>query len=52
MFDILITTETKLDKTYPISQFHRDDSSMAYRIGRNRNDGEVIYIEIKFRAKF
>ena len=42
MFDILILTETKLDDTYPISQFHIDGYSMPYRLGRNRNGGVVI----------
>ena len=42
MFDILIITETKLDDTYPISQFHIDGYSMPYRLDRNRNGGEVI----------
>ena len=42
MFDILIITETKLDDTYPISQFHIDGYSMPYRLDRNRNGGGVI----------
>ena len=42
MFDILIITETKLDGTYPVSQFHIDGYSMLYRLGRNRNGGGVI----------
>ena len=45
MVDILITTETKLDDTYPISQFHIDGYSMPYRLDRNRNGGGVtIYV--------
>ena len=42
MFDILIITETKVDDTYPISQFHIDGYSMPYRLDRNRNGGGVI----------
>ena len=42
MSDISIITETKLDDTYPISQFHIDGYSMPYRLDRNRNGGGVI----------
>ena len=42
MFDILIITETKLDDTYPISQFQIDGPSISYRLERNRNGGGVI----------
>ena len=42
MFDILIITETQLDDTYPISQFHTDSYSMPYRLNRNRNGGGII----------
>ena len=42
MFDILIITETKLDDTYPTSQFYIDGYSMPYRLEGNRNDGGVI----------
>ena len=42
MFDILIITETKLDNAYLTSQLHIDGYSMPYRLGRNRNGGEVI----------
>ena len=42
IFDILIITETKLDETYPISQFHINGYSMPYRLDRNRNGGGVI----------
>ena len=42
MFDILIITETELDYTYPIAQFHIDDCSMPYRLDRNRNGRRVI----------
>ena len=46
-FDILIITETKLDDTYPISQFHIDGYSMPYRPDRNRNGaGVIIYVRV------
>ena len=35
-------TETKLDETYPISQFHIDGYSMPHRLDRNGNGGGVI----------
>ena len=42
MFDILIITETKLDNTFPVSQFHIDEYSKPYRLDRNRNGGDII----------
>ena len=43
--DILIVTETKLDSTFPTSQFVTDGYSEPYRFDRNRNGGGVlIYI--------
>ena len=42
MCDILVITETKLDNTFPVSQFHIDGFSMPYRLDRNRNGGGVI----------
>ena len=43
--DILIVTETKLDSTFPTSQFMIDKYSEPYRFDRNRNGGRVlIYI--------
>ena len=42
MLDILIITETKLDDTFPGSQFHIDGFSKPYRLDRNRNGGGVI----------
>ena len=45
MFDILIIMETKIDDTYPISQFHIDGSSMLYSLGRNWNgEGVIVYV--------
>ena len=34
--------ETKLDDTYPTSQHHIEDYSMAYRADKNRNGGGVV----------
>ena len=52
MFDILITTETRLDDTYPISQFHVNRCSMLYRLGRNRNGrGVIIYVREDISSK-
>ena len=42
MVDILIITETKLDNTFPVSQFHIDGYSKPYRLDRNRNGGGII----------
>ena len=42
MLDILIITETKVDDTFPVSQFHIDGFSKPCRLGRNRNGGGVI----------
>ena len=42
MFDILVITETKLDNTFPVSQFHIDGFSIPYRLDTNRNGGSVI----------
>ena len=42
IFDILIITETKLDDTFPLSQFHIDGFSTFYRLDRNRNGGGII----------
>ena len=42
MLDILIITETKLDDTFPVSQFYIDGSSKPYHLDMNRNGGGVI----------
>ena len=42
MLDILIITETKLDGTFPVSEFHIDGFSKPYRLDRNRSRGGVI----------
>ena len=42
IFNILTITETKLDDTFPLSQFHIDGFSTHYRLDRNRNRGGTI----------
>ena len=34
--------ETKLDKKFPNSQFHMDNFSLHYRLGRMHNNGGVM----------
>ena len=40
--DILVVCETKLDETFPSSQFHLDGVFLPYRLEGNRNGGGVI----------
>ena len=40
--DILVITETKLDSTFPTSQFLIEGYSEPYRFDRNRNGGGVL----------
>ena len=40
--DILVVCETKLDETFPGSQFHMAGFSLPYRLDRNRNGGGVM----------
>ena len=40
--DILVITETKLDDSFPVSQFKIEGYSEPYRFDRNRNGGGVI----------
>ena len=50
--DIMIITETKLDSTFPTSQFVIDGYSEPYRFDRNRNGGGVlIYIREDIPSK-
>ena len=39
MLDFVIITETKLDNTFPVSQFHIDGYFKPCRLHRNRNGG-------------
>ena len=53
MFDILVITETKLDNTFPVSQFHIERFSIPYRLDRNRNGGGVtVYVREDIPSKF
>ena len=50
--DILVITETKLDNTFPLSQFQIEGFSQPYRYDRNRNGGGVlIYIREDIPSK-
>ena len=50
--NILIVTETKLDSTFPTSQFMIDGFSEPYCSGRNRNgSGVLIYIREDIPSK-
>ena len=50
--NILIVTETKLDPTFPTSQFMIDGFSEPYCFGRNRNgSGVLIYIREDIPSK-
>ena len=40
--DILVVCETKLDETFPSSQFQMDGFSLPCRLDRNRNGGGVM----------
>ena len=40
--DILVITETKLDDSFPSSQFHIEGFTKPYRYDRNRNGGGVL----------
>ena len=40
--DTLVTTETKLDDTFPLDQFYVEGFTIPYRLDRNRNGGGVI----------
>ena len=50
--DILVITETKLDSTFPTSQFLIESYSEPYRFDRNRNGGGVlIYVPEDIQSK-
>ena len=52
MFDILAVCETKLDETFPSSQFHMDGFSLPYRLDRNRNsEGVMIFVKEDIPSK-
>ena len=41
IFDILVITDTKLDDTFRLDQFHIEGFTMHYRVDRNCNGGGV-----------
>ena len=50
--DILVITETKLDETFPISQFVIDGYKEPYRLDRNRKGGGIlIYVREDIPSK-
>ena len=50
--DILISTETKLDETFLISQFLMDGFSKPYRFDRNKHGGGImVYIRDTIPSK-
>ena len=52
IFDILIITDTKLDDTFPLSQFHIDGFSTPYILDSNRNGvGIMIYVREDIPSK-
>ena len=40
--DILMITETKLDDSFPVSQFEIDGFSTPFRLDRNKNGGGIL----------
>ena len=40
--DILLISETKLDSSFPLNQFHMDGFTTPYRLDRNQNGGGII----------
>ena len=50
--DILIFTETKLDESFPTTQFLIEGYSKLFRLDRNRNDGGLlVYIREDIPSK-
>lgn len=43
IFDILVITETKLDSTFSVLQFHLDEFSLPFRLDRNRHGVSVTF---------
>ena len=40
--DILLLSETKLDSSFPVSQFYADGFTTPYRLDRNQNGGGIM----------
>ena len=50
--DILLISETKIDESFPLSQFTIDGFSMPYRRDRNDHGGEIlVYFRNNITAK-
>ena len=39
--DILLISQTKLDSSFPLNQFHTDGFTTPYRLDKNQNDGGI-----------
>ena len=42
VIDISMITETKLDDSFPVSQFEIDGFSTPFRLDRNKNGGDIL----------
>ena len=50
--DILVISETKLDSSFPLNQFHIDGFTTPYRLDRNQNGGGImLYIRDDIPSK-
>ena len=49
--DVLVLTETKLDDSFPTSQFLIDGFTTPYRMDRNRRGGILIYVREDIPSK-
>ena len=50
--DILLISETKLDSSFPLNQFHIDSFTTPYRLDRNQNgEGIMLYIREDIPSK-
>ena len=50
--DILLTSETKLDKPFPAGQYQIESFSTTYRRGRDKNrDGILLYVREDIPSK-
>ena len=42
--DILLTTETKIDSTFPVNQFYLNGYNIPYRNDRHTNGGGILVL--------
>ena len=49
--DILMISETKIDESFPLSQFMIDGFSIPYRCDRNAGGGILVYFRNNITAK-